>query len=61
MFEYKEYLILVVVFETSKNCRVMDHSILQVMDYAFVIAMGAEIWLRVLAEGLLFTPKVIYI
>ena len=37
----------------------MDHRILQVMDYAFVIGMGAEIWLRVLAEGLLFTPKAV--
>ena len=39
--------------------RVMDHRILQVMDYVFVIGMGAEIWLRVLAEGLLFTPKAV--
>ena len=37
----------------------MDHRILQVMDYVFVIGMGAEIWLRVLAEGLLFTPKAV--
>ena len=35
----------------------MDKPHLQIMDYAFVIAMGAEIWLKVLAEGLLFTPK----
>ena len=35
----------------------MEQMHLQIMDYAFVIAMGAEIWLKVLAEGLLFTPK----
>ena len=35
----------------------MDHTILQVMDYGFVVAMGGEIALKVLAEGLLFTPK----
>ena len=44
------------MFETPKY-RVMDHTILQIMDYAFVIAMGAEMVLKVLAEGLLFTPK----
>ncbi len=37
--------------------RVMDNSILQIMDYGFVVAMGAELTLKVLAEGLLFTPK----
>ena len=35
----------------------MDHTELQVTDYIFVIAMGCEITLKVLAEGLLFTPK----
>ena len=47
------------VFLSFPLFRVMDHRILQVMDYAFVIGMGAEIWLRVLAEGLLFTPKAV--
>ncbi len=36
--------------------RVMDHEILQVMDYVFVIAMGLELILKVLAEGMFFTP-----
>ena len=35
----------------------MDNTALQVTDYIFVIAMGCEITLKVLAEGLLFTPK----
>ena len=35
----------------------MDHPILQITDYAFVIAMGSELTLKVLAEGLFFTPK----
>ena len=35
----------------------MDNIALQVTDYIFVIAMGCEITLKVLAEGLLFTPK----
>jgi hypothetical protein len=37
--------------------RVMDWPILQITDYAFVIAMGSELTLKVLAEGLFFTPK----
>ena len=47
------------LFSAFYFLRVMDHRILQVMDYVFVIGMGAEIWLRVLAEGLLFTPKAV--
>ena len=35
----------------------MDNEELQVTDYIFVIAMGCEITLKVLAEGLFFTPK----
>jgi len=35
----------------------MDWPILQITDYAFVIAMGSELTLKVLAEGLFFTPK----
>lgn len=44
------------MFETPKY-RVMENSILQIMDYAFVFAMGIELSLKILAEGLLFTPK----
>ncbi|CAB4070472.1 NALCN [Lepeophtheirus salmonis] len=39
------------------NYRVMDTKILQIMDYVFVIAMGGELTLKVLAEGMIFTPK----
>ena len=35
----------------------MENKILQITDYAFVIAMGSELTLKVLAEGLFFTPK----
>ena len=44
------------MFETP-TYRVMDNTILQIMDYTFVIAMGAELSMKILAEGLLFTPK----
>ena len=44
------------MFETPTN-RVMEKPILQIMDYAFVFAMGIELSLKILAEGLLFTPK----
>ncbi len=47
---------LSMMFETP-DFRVMNEPILQIMDYAFVVAMGAELLLKVLAEGLLFTPK----
>lgn len=30
---------------------------LQITDYAFVVAMGSELTLKILAEGLFFTPK----
>jgi hypothetical protein len=46
------------MFETPQY-RVMDNTILQITDYAFVIAMGGELILKVLAEGLLFTPKAV--
>ena len=44
------------MFERPDN-RVMEKPILQLTDYAFVIAMGSELTLKVLAEGLFFTPK----
>lgn len=61
---YLEWLMIVVttlttismMFERPDN-RVMDKPILQITDYAFVIAMGSELNLKVLAEGLFFTPK----
>eukprot|EP00095_Tigriopus_kingsejongensis_P008699 maker-scaffold483_size159862-snap-gene-0.43 protein:Tk08699 transcript:maker-scaffold483_size159862-snap-gene-0.43-mRNA-1 annotation:"hypothetical protein L798_10696" len=37
--------------------RAMDNSWLQIMDYVFVIGMGLELTLKVLADGMLFTPK----
>ena len=36
----------------------MDNSILQVSDYLFVTAMAIEIMIKLLAEGLIITPKV---
>ena len=37
--------------------RVMDFTVLQITDYIFVFAMGMELTLKVLAEGMFFTPK----
>ena len=36
----------------------MDNTILQVSDYLFVTAMAIEIMIKLLAEGLIITPKV---
>jgi hypothetical protein len=43
------------LFETP-DFRVMDEPILQITDYVFVFAMGMELKLKVLAEGMFFTP-----
>ena len=40
-------------YECLKHWRL----VVQITDYAFVIAMGSELNLKVLAEGLFFTPK----
>ncbi|XP_063698698.1 sodium leak channel NALCN isoform X3 [Culicoides brevitarsis] len=44
------------MFETSEY-RVMDHVTLQVAEYIFVIFMSLELTLKILADGLFFTPK----
>ncbi|XP_031638611.1 sodium leak channel non-selective protein [Contarinia nasturtii] len=44
------------MFETS-HFRVMEQPILQVAEYAFVIFMSLELSLKILADGLFFTPK----
>ena len=41
----------------TPSYKVIDNSMLQVSDYLFVIAMAIEIMIKVLAEGLIFTPK----
>ena len=41
----------------THSYKVIDNSILQVSDYLFVTAMAMEIMIKVLAEGLIFTPK----
>ena len=39
------------MFETPQY-RVMDNFTLQIMDYAFVFAMGGEIWMKILVSCL---------
>lgn len=41
----------------SPNKRVMDHAELVIAEYIFVIFMGSEMILKILADGLFFTPK----
>lgn len=44
------------MFETPQF-RVMEHPVLQVAEYGFVIFMSLELALKILADGLFFTPK----
>lgn len=44
------------MFETPQF-RVMEQPVLQIAEYAFVIFMSLELSLKILADGLFFTPK----
>lgn len=44
------------MFETP-SYRVMEHLALQIAEYAFVVFMSLELALKILADGLFFTPK----
>lgn len=44
------------IFETPQY-RVMEHVTLQIAEYTFVIFMSLELALKILADGLFFTPK----
>lgn len=44
------------MFETPFY-RVMEHPELQIAEYCFVIFMSIELALKILADGLFFTPK----
>lgn len=44
------------MFETP-NYRVMENGSLQIAEYGFVIFMSLELALKILADGLFFTPK----
>ncbi|XP_027219949.1 sodium leak channel NALCN isoform X1 [Penaeus vannamei] len=44
------------MFETPAH-RITDEPILQIAEYAFVVCMSIELCLKILADGLLFTPK----
>ncbi|PVD19084.1 hypothetical protein C0Q70_21643 [Pomacea canaliculata] len=46
------------MFETPRN-RITENGVLQVAEYAFVICMTIEMTLKVLANGLFFTPKAV--
>ncbi|XP_041968063.1 sodium leak channel non-selective protein [Aricia agestis] len=47
---------LSMMFETP-SYRVMENSVLQIAEYGFVIFMSLELALKILADGLFFTPK----
>lgn len=47
---------LSMMFETPFH-RVMENVSLQIADYGFVIFMSIELALKILADGLFFTPK----
>lgn len=47
---------LSMMFETPYY-RVMENISLQIADYGFVIFMSIELALKILADGLFFTPK----
>ncbi|XP_023031061.1 sodium leak channel non-selective protein isoform X1 [Drosophila willistoni] len=61
------YLDWVMIFATTLSCismmfetptyRVMNHPTLQIAEYGFVIFMSLELALKILADGLFFTPK----
>ncbi|XP_062711996.1 sodium leak channel NALCN isoform X2 [Aedes albopictus] len=61
------YLDWVMIFVTTLSCismmfetpqyRVMEHITLQIAEYIFVIFMSLELALKILADGLFFTPK----
>ncbi|XP_037936691.1 sodium leak channel non-selective protein [Teleopsis dalmanni] len=61
------YLDWVMIFVTTLSCismmfetpsyRVMEHPTLQIAEYGFVIFMSLELALKILADGLFFTPK----
>ncbi|XP_058821851.1 sodium leak channel NALCN isoform X1 [Topomyia yanbarensis] len=61
------YLDWVMIFVTTLSCismmfetpqhRVMEHITLQIAEYTFVIFMSLELALKILADGLFFTPK----
>lgn len=44
------------MFETS-DYRVMSTPVLQIAEYGFVIFMSLELALKILADGVFFTPK----
>lgn len=47
---------LSMMFETPKY-RIMDSPALKVAEYCFVFGMSVELALKILADGLFFTPK----
>ncbi|EDW00557.1 sodium leak channel non-selective protein isoform X1 [Drosophila grimshawi] len=61
------YLDWVMIFATTLSCismmfetpnyRLMDHPTLQIAEYGFVIFMSLELAMKILADGLFFTPK----
>ena len=47
------------MFETPRY-RIADHQDIQIAEYGFVIFMSLELALKILADGLFFTPKALF-
>ena len=64
------YLDWVMIFVTTLSClsmmfetpryRLCDHRELQIAEFGFVIFMSLELGLKILADGLFFTPKALF-
>ena len=47
------------MFETPRY-RLAEHRELQIAEYGFVVFMSLELGLKILADGLFFTPKALF-
>jgi hypothetical protein len=47
------------MFETPRY-RLCDHRELQIAEFGFVVFMSLELGLKILADGLFFTPKALF-
>ena len=64
------YLDWIMIFVTTLSClsmmfetpryRLADHREVQIAEYGFVVFMSLELGLKILADGLFFTPKALF-
>lgn len=64
------YLDWVMIFVTTLSCismmfenpryRLVNHRELQIAEFGFVVFMSLELGLKILADGLFFTPKALF-